>query len=94
MRRYLIDLRDDVAFAVRQFRRHPKYWAVIGLTLGVPGAILSTRFLRGLLFGVDPLDPWMFGAVAAVLLLVGVAVSYVPARRAMRIDPLMALRSE
>jgi ABC-type antimicrobial peptide transport system permease subunit len=66
----------------------------IGLTAGLAAAALLTRFLSGLLFGIAPLDPAAFGAVAAALGAVGLVASVLPARRAARIDPMQALRSE
>ena len=59
----------------------------------VAGA-LATRLLAGTLYGVDPLDPTTFGCVAAMLMAVAMVASYVPARRATRVDPITALRSE
>jgi ABC-type antimicrobial peptide transport system permease subunit len=67
---------------------------VIGIAIGIPAAFGSTRFLAALLFGVDPKEPLVFAGVAVVLLLVGLAVSYVPAYRATRINPTVALRYE
>jgi putative ABC transport system permease protein len=66
----------------------------IGLVAGLAGAIVLTRSLRGLLFGVRPTDPISFLLVAMLLVTVGLLASYLPARRATRIDPLSALRSE
>ncbi|HEV2423858.1 MAG TPA: ABC transporter permease [Terriglobia bacterium] len=65
-----------------------------GIVLGLTGALFLTRFLRTLLFGVHPMDPMTFAAVAALLAGVALLASYIPARRAMRIDPLAALRCE
>jgi predicted lysophospholipase L1 biosynthesis ABC-type transport system permease subunit len=67
---------------------------LIGLGLGIACAALVTRFLQSLLFGVRPLDPLTFTAVAALLLIVGLAATIVPAWRAVSIDPVRALRSE
>jgi putative ABC transport system permease protein len=68
--------------------------ALIGAIAGLGGAVAATRFLRGLLFEVDPLDPMALLAGAFVLAVVSILASYVPARRAARIDPLEALRYE
>jgi putative ABC transport system permease protein len=65
-----------------------------GVTLGVAGAALLSRMMAGLLFGVTARDPLTFGAGAAVLLVVAVVASYIPARRAMRVEPVTALRAE
>ena len=67
---------------------------VSGLTLGLVGAVFATRALSSQLFGVSPTDPPTFFAVAGILLAVAIAASYIPARRATRVDPLMALRDE
>jgi predicted permease len=66
----------------------------IGLTLGLIVAALTTRLLAGLLFGVRALDPLTFGAVPAVLLLVALAACWLPARRATKVDPISALRTD
>jgi putative ABC transport system permease protein len=68
--------------------------ALIGLAIGVVGAVLLSRFLRSLLYGVSATDPTTFVVVAAMLLAVAVVACWVPARRATRIDPLVALRTE
>jgi ABC-type antimicrobial peptide transport system permease subunit len=65
-----------------------------GIVLGLGGALLLSRFLRALLYGVEPADPATLGAVAAVLTVVALAACLVPAVRALRIDPMAALRAE
>lgn len=65
-----------------------------GLLIGLIGAVALTRFMSALLFGVTPTDPVTFVIVPAVLALVALAASYLPARRATRVDPLNALRYE
>ena len=67
---------------------------VLGLAAGVVGALLASRLLSTLLFRTASTDPITYIAVAAILLLVALAASYVPARRVTRVDPLIALRSE
>ncbi|HEX3554227.1 MAG TPA: ABC transporter permease [Thermoanaerobaculia bacterium] len=67
---------------------------IIGLTCGVVGSLALGRLLSGMLFGVKPSDPLILGAVVAVLSLVALLACYVPARRATRVDPLIALRQE
>jgi MacB-like periplasmic core domain len=66
----------------------------MGVGLGLTGALLLTRLIASLLFGVGSSDPVVFRGVALILLLVGSAASYLPARRAMRVDPMQALRAE
>jgi predicted permease len=68
--------------------------AVDGVGIGLVGAFLLTRFLETVLFGVRTTDPLTFGGIAALLIAVSVAASYVPARRAARIDPMVTLRNE
>jgi putative ABC transport system permease protein len=65
-----------------------------GVLCGVLGALTVTRLLRGLLYGTSAADPMTFGAAIAGLALVGLLASLVPARRALRIDPAVALRDE
>jgi putative ABC transport system permease protein len=65
-----------------------------GLAAGVAGAILITRMMQALLFGVSPTEPAVFGGIAVLLLVVAVLACWAPARRAMRLDPLEALRRE
>ena len=66
----------------------------IGIVAGSIVALMVTRFLAHLLFGVGPADPVTFAVIPIVLFAVTLAASYVPARRAIKIDPLMALRAE
>jgi predicted permease len=74
--------------------RHGLTPMIAGLAVGMAGALVATRSLAGLLFGVPPTDPATYGAVAGVLLLAGLVACWLPARRAARIDPLEALRQE
>jgi putative ABC transport system permease protein len=67
---------------------------LLGLAVGIPVALVLTRLLSNLLFGVRPADPITFAGVAILLALVAMAASYVPTRRAMRVDPMVALRHE
>jgi predicted permease len=68
--------------------------ALAGTVLGAVGAFALTRFLSGMLFGVSSLDPLTFAAMAGTLIAVTLFACYIPARRASRVDPLIALRYE
>lgn len=68
--------------------------ALIGVAVGLGGSLALTRFLAGLLFEVRPMDPIVLSAVAFILAGVAFIACYLPARRAMRVDPMIALRCE
>jgi putative ABC transport system permease protein len=74
--------------------KHGLVLTAIGLGFGLAGAYAATRLIAGFLFGVKATDPLTFAAVSLVLAVVAMAASYIPARRAMKVDPLVALRCE
>lgn len=67
---------------------------LVGFGVGVAGGLVLTRLISSLLYGLTPTDPLTLGVVAAVLVALGVAACYIPARRATRVDPAVALRFE
>jgi putative ABC transport system permease protein len=79
---------------LRLILRQALICASLGLALGLAAAFAGTRLLTSMLFQVQPNDPWVYLAVAVLLGLVTLVASYVPARRAAKIDPLTALRQE
>jgi ABC-type antimicrobial peptide transport system permease subunit len=68
--------------------------ALIGVAIGLAGALGLTRFLSGLLYGVKPGDPLTLVAVSSLLVAVALFASYLPARKATKVDPMAALRQE
>jgi ABC-type antimicrobial peptide transport system permease subunit len=67
--------------------------ALLGAMLGVGGALVLTRIMKGLLFQISPADPVTYAGIALLWIGVALAASYIPARRATRIDPAHALRA-
>jgi predicted permease len=67
---------------------------LMGVTLGVAGAFVTSRSLESILYGVTPLDPFSFAAIPLLIGTIALLASYVPTRRALRIDPVEALRAE
>jgi ABC-type antimicrobial peptide transport system permease subunit len=68
--------------------------AGLGIVIGMVTSLVITRLLSSLLFGISATDPLTFSGVAVVLSFVALAATYIPARRAMRVDPVTALRYE
>lgn len=63
------------------------------LLLGIPAAIATSRVLTSLLFGLTPTDPGSLAAAAVLMTAIGLAAAFLPARRAARVDPIVALRA-
>jgi putative ABC transport system permease protein len=81
---------DVVGMILRQGLR----LLLVGLVIGIAGALAITRFLSSLLYGVKPTDPLTFIAVSLILIVVALLACYIPARRAAKVDPMVALRYE
>ena len=78
----------------KMFLRHGFWLVAIGIALGIGIALALTRVMSALLFGVGPMDPLTYAAVSAVLAAIALLATYLPARRASRIDPIAALRED
>jgi putative ABC transport system permease protein len=83
--------REDI---LRMVLREGMVLAVTGVVLGIAGALALTRFLCSMLFEIRPNDPATFAGVAILLALAALAACYIPARRAMKVSPMEALRYE
>jgi ABC-type antimicrobial peptide transport system permease subunit len=66
--------------------------ALIGAAVGLIGALIASRMMAGLLYGISPNDPLTFISLPVFLVFVALVACYIPARRAMRVDPIVALR--
>ena len=82
--------KDVLGMIVRQ----AMVFLLVGLVGGMMGAAILARLVSSMLFGVSPADPVVFASVAAVTLLIALAATAIPAARAMRVDPILALRHE
>jgi ABC-type antimicrobial peptide transport system permease subunit len=83
--------RDDV---VKLVIAQGSEFTLMGVTAGVLGGLAVTRYLSSLLFGVKPTDPLTFIAASLILTTVALLASYIPAQRATKVDPMVALRHE
>ncbi len=88
-----MSLGADSATVQRMILKEGGVLLALGLILGVVGAIVASRFVRGLLFGVAPHDPVTLSLVAVIMTLVGVGACWLPALRAARIDPAVTIRA-
>jgi predicted permease len=89
-----IALGASPAAVMRMVLGHGRRLTLLGIGLGIAGALVVARLMQQALFEVDPADPLVYVAVSVTLLLVAEAASFFPARRATRIDPVIALRTE
>jgi putative ABC transport system permease protein len=78
----------------KMFLRHGLWLTTIGIAIGIGIALLLTRVMSAFLFGVGPMDPITYAAVSALLAGMTLAATYLPAHRASRVDPVVALRAE
>ena len=84
----------DASDTMRLIVRQAMLAVVVGVVLGVAGALGAARFITGLLYGVEPTDPSTYLFVSVIVLGVGLVAAAIPALRATRVDPLVALREE
>ncbi len=78
----------------KMFLRHGLWLTATGIALGIGAALVLTRAMSALLFGVGPMDPTTYAAVSGALAAVALLATYLPARRASRVDPIVALRAD
>ena len=76
------------------FLRHGLLLTAIGIAIGIGASLMVTGVMSAFLFGVSPVDPITYAAVAGGLAIVALLATYLPARRATRVDPLLALRAD
>jgi putative ABC transport system permease protein len=88
-----MSLGADAARVQRMILREGGALVVVGLAIGIVGAIAGSRMMQSLLFGVTPTDPVTFAGVIATMALLGLGACWIPARRASRIDPAITMRS-
>jgi putative ABC transport system permease protein len=97
-RRREIGIRTALGADARRVRnlvlRQGLFWTAIGLGVGLAGALGLSGLLSGLLYGITARDPWTFGGVSLLLVVVAVLACYLPARRAANVDPMEMLRVE
>jgi putative ABC transport system permease protein len=84
----------DKSDVVKLFMREGLLLVLAGIAIGLAGAFALTRLMASLLFGVSPTDTATFALVSIALLVVALLACYIPARRATKVDPLVALRYE
>ena len=84
----------DIRFGIRSLLKQPAFTSIAIVTLALAAAFALTRVMTSLLFGVRPADATTFAMVSAGLVLVALIACYIPARRATKVDPLVALRYE
>jgi putative ABC transport system permease protein len=79
---------------VRLVLGHGLWYATVGLAVGIVAAVAATRAMRSIVFDVSPTDPATYSVVAVFVLLVAALAGWIPARRAARVDPMVAMRGE